>query len=93
VSGHAKGVVLGAGSALLVLSLLACSWLASPQGSATVAAGVDLAVCVLNHAQDPIATIVSECGADSAESVVKILDASIASAVRAGCALRPDGGL
>lgn len=71
----------------LLLLTVRCSWLQSPQGSATVQAGVDLAVCVLNHAQEPIAQIVTDCGAGTAEDVIKILDAHTAAMQRA-----QDGG-
>ena len=67
----------------LLLFAVRCSWLSSPQGAATVTAGIDLAVCVLNHAQEPIAQIVTDCGAGTAEDVIKILDAHTAAMQRA----------
>jgi hypothetical protein len=88
-----KAALVGAVTAGLVVLLLACSWLSSPQGTASVTAGVDTAVCVLNHAQEPPIQIAKTCGVAAVEDVVKILDAHTASAVREGCALRPDGGL
>ena len=72
----------------IAASAVQCSWLQSPQGSATVRAGVDLAICVLNHSQEPIAQIVTDCGAGTAEDVIKILDAHTAAMARA-----KDGGL
>lgn len=66
-----------------------CSWLQSPQGAATVTAGVDLAVCVLNHVNEPIQQIVTDCGAATAQDVVKILDAHRAAVVRE---MAKDGG-
>jgi hypothetical protein len=65
-----------------------CSWLASPQGAATVQAGVDLAVCVLNHSNEPIQQIVTDCGASTAGDVIKILDAHRAAMMRE----KADGG-
>lgn len=53
----------------------ACTWLRSPQGAATVAAGVDVTVCVLNHSTETVDQIVADCGAATVEDVVKILDA------------------
>lgn len=73
---------------LCVRVLTGCSWLQSPQGSATVQAGVDLAICVLNHSQEPIAQIMTDCGAGTAEDVIKILDAHTSAMARA-----KDGGL
>jgi hypothetical protein len=52
-----------------------CSWLQSPQGVATIKTGVDLAICVLNHSQEPIPQIVTDCGAAAASDVIAILDA------------------
>ncbi len=72
----------------MAVSVMRCSWLQSPQGAATVQAGVDLAICVLNHSQEPIAQIVTDCGAGTAEDVIKILDAHTAAMARA-----KDGGL
>jgi hypothetical protein len=63
-------------------SVSGCSWLSSPQGAATVTAGVDLAVCVLNHINEPIQQIVTDCGAATAQDVIRILDAHRAAEVR-----------
>jgi len=70
-------------SLLAIPLLVGCSWLASPQGAAAVTAGIDLAVCVLNHAQEPVAQIVTDCGASTAQDVIRILDAHTAAMQRA----------
>ena len=67
----------------LALFTVRCSWLSSPQGAATVTAGVDLAVCVLNHSSEPVAQIVTDCGAAAAADVIRILDAHTAAMQRA----------
>ena len=67
----------------LLLLCCSCSWLSSPQGAATVTAGVDLAVCVLNHSSEPVAQIVTDCGAAAAADVIRILDAHTAAMQRA----------
>jgi hypothetical protein len=68
----------------LAIGLTDCSWLTSPQGAATVRAGVDLAICVLNHVNEPVAQIATDCGAATAEDVIKIMDAHRAAIVRSG---------
>ncbi len=60
-----------------------CSFFSTPKGAATEQAGVDLAVCVLNHVNEPVSQIVTDCGAAVAEDVVKILDAHRAAMARA----------
>jgi small neutral amino acid transporter SnatA (MarC family) len=69
---------------LLAFGLMRCSWLRSPQGAASVTAGIDLAICALDHSSEPIAQIVTDCGASTAEDVIKILDAHTAAMQRAG---------
>ena len=83
-----KASVRVGGLGVILFCCVRCSWLQSPQGSATVQAGVDLAICVMNHSQEPIAQIVTDCGAGTAEDVIKILDAHTAAMARA-----KDGGL
>jgi hypothetical protein len=72
------------------LASTGCSWLGSPQGVATIKGGVDLAICVLNHEGEPVPQIVTDCGASSAEDVVRILDAHRAAVTREMA--RKDGG-
>lgn len=90
-----KGGTTGLGAMLIVcgaaigMTSSGCSWLSSPQGAAAVTAGIDLAVCVLNHSNEPIQQIVTDCGAATAQDVVRILDAHQAAMTRA---LAKDGG-
>ena len=76
--------------------LSACSIFQSPQGQAVEQAGVDLAVCVLNHINEPIAQIASDCDNAATSDVEKILDAHNAALARqrgdAGPDAHVDGG-
>jgi len=69
-------------STIVAMALCNCSWLQSPQGAASVKAGVDLAICVLNHSSEPVAQIVTDCGAGAAADVIAILDAHTAAMAR-----------
>jgi hypothetical protein len=65
-----------------LVMMCGCSFFSTPKGAATEQAGIDLAVCVLNHATEPVSQIVTDCGAAVAEDVVKILDAHRAAMAR-----------
>lgn len=67
---------------LLALGSSGCSWLQSPQGTATETAAADLAVCVLNHITEPVQQIATDCGAAVVSDVVKIIDAHNAAEAR-----------
>lgn len=71
-------VLVGMLVGIVLLADAGCSFFQSPQGVATVTAGIDLAVCVLNHSQEPIQQIVTDCGAATAQDVIRILDAHAA---------------
>lgn len=66
----------------LVFACGGCSWLQSPQGTATETAAVDLSVCVLNHITEPVQQIATDCGAALVSDVVKIIDAHNAAEAR-----------
>jgi len=68
VLGLAFGVSAGAAG-------IACSGISQGQGVAVATAGVDLAVCVLSHFGEPVSQIVKDCGAGTAQDVVRIIDA------------------
>ena len=78
-----KAATRVAGAAVFLFAFTGCSWLQSPQGAATEQAGVDLAVCVLNHLGEPVAQIVTDCGAAEVADVIKIIDAHTAAMIRA----------
>lgn len=61
-----------------------CSLFQGPRGAAVETAGIDLAVCVLNHVTEPVQQIVTDCGAATAQDVVRILDAHRAALAREG---------
>ncbi len=68
--------------AILMLCFAGCAWFTPAKTAAVEQAGVDLAVCVLNHVTEPIQQIVTDCGAATAEDVIKILDAHRAAMAR-----------
>lgn len=77
-------------SALLAL-VLGCSWLSSPSGAQTVGLVAKDVLCVLDHDNEPIAKIVSDCSlvGDVTEEVTAIANASRA---RRGACLATDAG-
>lgn len=71
-------------TAMPILLLAGCAWFTPAKVAATETAGIDLAVCVLNHAGESVQQIVTDCGAAAAEDVLKILDAHRAAMAREG---------
>lgn len=74
--------------ALLSLPPLACSWLQSSQAAQDAGMAVKDTICVIDHDQEPVSQIISDCGligdaSSLAVQIAQILEASHAAEKRA----------
>ena len=74
--------------AVLAALVTACSIFTPQQGGKAVVAGIDVALCVLAHSTEPIATIIGVCGAENEQQVLNIF-AAAQRANRRGFSVRP----
>jgi len=67
---NTRGIIIGAGTGVLASLLLAC-----PNPAKSAIDDAALAVCILNHDQEPIAQIVADCAGATVQVVSDVLGA------------------
>jgi hypothetical protein len=77
-----------------LMALAGCGWLSSSGPANDAGMAVRDVVCVLDHDQDPVLTIISECNlaSDAIAVVQQILASSHAAEARAAAEKAPDAG-